>query len=162
LSITLRPAGDHDENFLRDLYATTRQEEIAYLPWTPEAKLDFVRMQFDAQRRHYNATYPNADQSIVLVAGAPAGRFYVDRQDTQVLIVDLTLLPEFHRRGIGSALVSTLQREAGSSGKSITGHVERRNPAQIFWRQLGFEVTPADDMYFRILWVSSSISRATT
>ncbi len=82
----------------------------------------------------------------------PSGRLYVDRQDSQILIVDITLLPEFHRRGIGRVLVSELQWEAVSLGKTISGHVERWNPARTFWRKMGFQVEDGDDMYSPISW----------
>jgi ribosomal protein S18 acetylase RimI-like enzyme len=158
--INLRAASESDEEFLRDLYSGTRQAELALLPWTLEAKVAFVDMQFAAQGKHYRAAYPNAEHSIVSVEGVPAGRFYVDRQEGQILIVDLTLLPRFHRQGIGQALVSNLQREAASSGKAVTGHVERWNPAQLFWQRMGFELVPRDEMYFRISWKSASVKRA--
>jgi len=152
VNCSLRPANAGDEAFLRELYASTRQAELALLPWSAEAKQQFVRMQFDAQRRHYRATYPNAYESIVLAGAAPAGRIYVDRQDAQMLIVDLTLLPQFQRQAIGRMLVSDLQREAAKYGKAIAGHVERWNPARMFWQRMGFNVGPGNDMYYRISW----------
>ena len=60
---------------------------------------------------------------IVLVSGTAAGRLYLDRQVNTILIVDLTLLPEFHRQGIGRAVVSELQSGAAAAEKSLTGHV---------------------------------------
>ena len=122
------------------------------MPWPAEAKEGFLRMQFEAQRSHYLSFYPQADHSIVLADGVPAGRLYVDRQDAQILIVDITLLPEFHRRGIGRALVSELQLEAASSGRVLTGHVEKLNPAAAFWRHMGFHLADGDEMYSRISW----------
>jgi len=150
--ITLRAAVDQDESFLRELYAGTRQAELALMPWPEEAKERFVRMQFEAQRSHYLSFYPKADHSIVLADGASVGRLYVDRQDSQILIVDITLLPDFHRRGIGGVLLSDLQTEAASLGKTLTGHVEKWNPAAAFWRHMGFEVKDGDETYSPILW----------
>jgi GNAT superfamily N-acetyltransferase len=158
--ITLCAAAGADENFLRELYASTRQAELALMPWPAEAKQGFLRMQFDAQRGYYLSVYPKADHSIILAAGVPAGRLYVDRQASQILIVDLTLLPEFHRRGIGRVLVSVLQSEAASLGKLLTGHVERRNPAAAFWRRMGFDVAAGDEMYHRISWNGAARDRS--
>ncbi len=149
---TLRAVLDTDETFLRELYASTRQAEMALMPWPEEAKEGFLRMQFEAQRRHYLSFYPKADHSVVLADGAPAGRLYVDRQDSQILIVDITLLPDFHRRGIGRVLVSELQSEAASLGKGLSGHVERWNPAAAFWRHMGFHVADGDELYSPISW----------
>jgi GNAT superfamily N-acetyltransferase len=83
---------------------------------------------------------------------ARAGRIYVDRRESEILIVDLTLLPDFHRRGIGRDSIAGLQAEAVASKKALTGHVERLNPAAHFWRSMGFEITPDEEMYDRIYW----------
>jgi GNAT superfamily N-acetyltransferase len=151
-SITLRAAIDEDESFLYELYASTRQAEIAMVPWSAEQKQNFLRMQFEAQAKHYRAAYPTANHSIVMTGEARAGRLYADRQESQILIVDLTLLPEFRGQGIGRALVSDLQSEAASLEKVLTGHVEKWNPASDFWRHMGFLTADGDDIYHPISW----------
>jgi GNAT superfamily N-acetyltransferase len=158
-SITLRAAMDEDERFLYELYAGTRRSEMAMVPWPPEQKHAFLRMQFEAQIKHYRSAYPNADHSIVVTGEALAGRLYAHREESQILIVDLTLLPEFRGRGIGRALVSELQREAVSLRKVLTGHVERWNPASAFWRHMGFEIADGDDVYNRIVWSLAASSQ---
>jgi GNAT superfamily N-acetyltransferase len=122
------------------------------MPWPPEAKHGFLRMQFEAQKQHYGSYYPDADHSIVITGETPVGRVYVDRQATEILIVDFTLLPEFHRRAIGRAVISKLQAEAASSGKILTGHVERWNPARVFWQRMGFDLAEEDEIRERISW----------
>jgi GNAT superfamily N-acetyltransferase len=154
--ITLRAGAGEDESFLYELYASTRQAEMAVLPWPPEAKDGFLRAQFEAQRNHYRSFYPAADHSIVVIESALAGRLYLDRQASQILIVDLTLLPEFQGRGIGRSLVSSLQEEAASLGKTLTGHVGRWNPASAFWKRMGFDVADGDEMYCGISWSGPS------
>jgi ribosomal protein S18 acetylase RimI-like enzyme len=111
--VTLRPTRPHwDGDFLLSLYASTRTAELAILGW-PQQQLDaFVRMQFEAQSRGYAATFPGADSSVVMVEGMPAGRLIVDRSDDEIRIVDIALLPEFRRAGVGSALVRPLLEEA--------------------------------------------------
>jgi ribosomal protein S18 acetylase RimI-like enzyme len=150
---TLRPACAEDDDFLFALYANTRQAEMALLSSTEEARQRLVRIQFEAQRTHYGAIYPRAEHSVVVVSEDLAGRFYVDRQESQILVVDLCLLPEFQRQGIGKSLVIELQSEADSLGKPIVGHVACGNlAAEKFWKNLGFGFTPEDEMYSRILW----------
>ena len=161
-AIRLRPACKGDETFLCELYATTRHAELTLMPWPAEWKQAFVRMQFDAQTRHYRTMHPKADHSIVMSSGAPIGRLLVDRQDSQVLIVDLTLLPEFHGRGIGTGLVSELQKEASALGQAIIGHVACGNQAEKFWRKMGFQVLPKDEMYSRLYWSGGSVNRGAT
>jgi GNAT superfamily N-acetyltransferase len=41
---------------------------------------------------------------VVLIDGEPAGCLYLHRGDTEILIVDVALLPAHHGKGVGSAL----------------------------------------------------------
>ena len=53
----LRPEHDEDLEFLYSLYASTRADEMAMVNWTEEETLDFLRMQFAAQRKYYLEHY---------------------------------------------------------------------------------------------------------
>src|SRR3712207_8081672 len=65
-----------DDEFLLDVYASTRADELAPVPWTDEQKRAFLRMQFDAQRGEYFKRFPDSDYRVILVAGRPAGRLW--------------------------------------------------------------------------------------
>ncbi len=55
-SVTLRPIQPADQEFLYQVYASTRTEELAVTDWNEEQKQSFLRMQFNAQHRHYQNT----------------------------------------------------------------------------------------------------------
>lgn len=42
---------ESDEQFLTELYASTRAAEMAIVPWESEQKRAFLKMQFEAQDR---------------------------------------------------------------------------------------------------------------
>ena len=124
-SITLRPIGEDDMGFLLRVYRSTREEELAtVVDWTEEQKEAFVLMQFNAQHTWYQEHYGGATFDVVLVDGTPAGRLYVHRRETEIRLVDITILPELRNRGIGSALLARLLAEAEAAGKPLTIHVE--------------------------------------
>ena len=58
--VTLRPVQDSDDEFLLKVYGSTREQEMAQVPWTAEQKQQFVRMQYEAQKNHYAAQHPHA------------------------------------------------------------------------------------------------------
>ena len=132
---TVRP---DDGEFLYRLYASTRAEELEPVPWTDERKAEFLRMQFEAQTRHYRAHYPDAAFEVIELDGEPVGRLYVDRRPDEIRIVDISLLPAFRGRGIGTALLERIIDEADGAGKSVSIHVEKLNPARRLYEQLGF------------------------
>jgi ribosomal protein S18 acetylase RimI-like enzyme len=87
---------------------------------------------------------------VVVVDGEPAGRLLVDRWDREIRIVDISLLPAFRGRGIGSALLQELMAEAAESERSLSIHVERNNPALRLYERLGFEPAGDEGVYLRM------------
>lgn len=138
-AVTIRPeVWPDDERLLLTIYDATRRPELEVLGW-PDAEVDaFIRMQFDAQSRHYRSWYPHASFSVILAGGDPVGRLVLDRSATDLLIVDLALLPVFQRAGIGSSVVRRVLDEARVTGRSVRCQVELGNPARAFWEHLGF------------------------
>jgi ribosomal protein S18 acetylase RimI-like enzyme len=143
LGLAFRPLRHADLPFLERLYAATRQQELAPVPWPAEAKQAFLAQQFRAQHAHYQQHYPAADWLVILRADATIGRLYVARWEREHRVIDIALLPEHQRQGLGSALMRDLLDEAATAGKAVSVHVEKNNPAMGLYRRLGF-VTAED------------------
>lgn len=141
MDVELRPVTAADRDVLLAVYASTRADEMAVVPWSDADKDAFVRLQFEAQDRHYRAHFPSADHDLVLVDGRPAGRLWVDRGPDEIRILDLALLPEARGRGVGTRLLLALVDEGQRAGVVVRLHVEDGNPARRLYDRLGF--TPA-------------------
>jgi ribosomal protein S18 acetylase RimI-like enzyme len=150
--VTLRPLADADESFALSVYASTREEELAPMPWTDEQKDAFIAMQFAAQSAHYAQHYTGLSSDVVLVDGEPAGRLLVARWREEIRIVDIALLPAFRGRGAGSALLAELMDEAIEMAKRLSIHVERENPALRLYQRLGFRPVGETGVYLRMEW----------
>jgi ribosomal protein S18 acetylase RimI-like enzyme len=129
------------------VYASTREGELRLVPWDDAEKAQFLRMQFDAQAAWYREHYADASFDVVVVDGEPAGRLYVHRGPREIRIVDVTVLPEHRGNGIGTSLLRDLLAEADKSGKSVTIHVERLNPALRLYERLGFVLAEDRGVY---------------
>jgi ribosomal protein S18 acetylase RimI-like enzyme len=145
-SITLRDVTPQDEPFLRAVYACTRAQELALVPWTAEQSEAFLRSQFDAQDKYYRHQYPAASFQLILEGTQPVGRLYVLREVGSISILDITVLPEHRNRGIGSRLIRGLIEEAEGNGQAVSIWVERFNPSLQVFQQYGFAEI-ADDGY---------------
>jgi ribosomal protein S18 acetylase RimI-like enzyme len=155
-TVACRAVAPGDEELLYRIYASTRVEELAPVPWTAAQKEAFLRMQFRAQSEDYAANYPDAAFLVLLVEGTPAGRLYVDRRNDEVRIIDIALLPEHRGAGIGGALLRGLLAEAAAAGKPVRIHVERMNPALRLYDRLGFRRTGDDGIYFLMEWTAGA------
>lgn len=143
----LRPVAEGDHAFLVDLYASVREPELAQVPWDEATKRAFVEQQFSAQDAHYRANYPGATLDVVEVNGEPAGRLYVHRGPSDIRVMDIALAPGFRGRGIGTALLHALIREAEDSGRRLSIHVEMNNPARKLYERLGFQPAGEHGVY---------------
>lgn len=148
--ITLRPIDPEDHQFLAVLYASTREQELAPVPWSAEDKAAFLREQFDAQCHHYTKHYPDARFDVVLADGTPIGRLSVDRSPEEIRVIDVAVMPAWRNRGVGGDLLRGVIAESESSGRPVTIHVERFNPARRLYERLGFEVI-ADGPVYQLL-----------
>ncbi len=152
LPVTARLVGDADTDFLRAVYASTRELELAPLPWSAEEKHRFIAHQFGAQTTAYQKNYPGAEFLILVVNGIDAGRLYLHRRPDEIRIMDIALLPAFRRQGIGSAVVRGVLHEARTSDRRVTIHVEVFNPAMQWYQRLGFREVSRTEVYALMEW----------
>ena len=136
-----------DAEFLLAVYASTRAEELAVVPWTPAEKDAFLRMQFEAQDAFWREQRPDAAFAVILVDGEPAGRLYVDRRPDEIRIVDIALLPDRRAMGVGTLLIQRILDEGRASGRPVTIHVERGNRARALYERLGFRQIDTTGVY---------------
>lgn len=150
--VTLRPVEPGDEPFLFMVYASTRMDELAQVPWNEAQREAFLRMQFDAQQSHYRKHYPDASHDIILHNDEPVGRVYVAREEHLMTILDITLLPEHRSRGLGTPLIKELQSEAARAGKPLHIYVENFNPSLRLFERLGFSRSGDDGINILMEW----------
>jgi len=146
--VSLRQATPDDEPFLLDVYANTRQEELAGLDWDDNQKRAFFRMQFLVRER----SYPRGDDRIILMNGRPIGRMLVNRSDSAILLTDIALLTDYRNAGIGTGLIQDLMKEAAASAKPLHLHVLETSAAVRLYERLGFARLGTDAAYLEMKW----------
>jgi len=156
LNITQRPVIPADEAFLYQLYASTRDREMAQIPWTAAQKAAFLEMQFRAQLQSYTATHPRASHVIICDAGQPVGRLYLDRSDDGLHILDITIAPECRNQGIGPAVLQEILAEAAECSKPVSIYVETFNPSLQLFERLNFR--PVSEHGFQVLLRTANAS----
>lgn len=151
--VKLCPVTPDDREFLLRVYASTRADELAQVPWTNEQKAGFCEWQFDLQRKEYDANFPEAEYSVILVDELPAGRIWINRDDKEIHLLDIALLQEFQKRGVGTVLLRQLIDEAASSNKALRHTVFVLNTdAKRFYERLGFVVFEEMGAYLNMEW----------
>lgn len=151
--ISLRKHTEDDLVFMQALYASTREAELALTNFTLQEKQAFIGQQFHAQYQHYLQHYNSDAFDMIELDGKAIGRLFVDHWSTEIRIVDITLIPDFQKKGIGSYLFNQLFSQAKASRKSVSIHVEINNPARYLYQRLGFKLkTQTNEVYLLMEW----------
>jgi GNAT superfamily N-acetyltransferase len=150
-AVTLRPAQAEDEAFLASVYGSTREQELAMVPWDTAQRDAFVLFQYRAQLQHYQTEYPNAEHQVILAGDQPVGRLYVDRREAEIRILDITLLTPCRGQGIGTPILRQLMDEAARAGKPLSIHLDSFSQSHSLFERLGFK--PAETTGFHTLFV---------
>jgi ribosomal protein S18 acetylase RimI-like enzyme len=149
-AVTLRPSENADSDFLVALYATTREDELQQVDWTPEQKAAFVHSQFWTQHRHWRENYSDTRWEVIVRDSEPIGRLYVARWPDEIRIVDISVMPQHRNAGIGTRLIRGLLAEGHSTGRKVSIHVEMDNPARRLYERLGFVQAGEHGVYLRM------------
>ncbi len=153
MAFDLRDVTSQDEAFLFQLYASTREQEMAAWGWDAAQVESFLRLQFRAQQASYGELYSNVRHQLIEVDGTAAGRILVSRDDNEMRLVDIALLPNFQRRGIGEKLIRELMDEASGFGLPLRLEVLQTSVAKRLYERIGFKATSQDPMYVSMEWV---------
>lgn len=153
-SSLLTPVSSSDEPFLVELYASTRAEEMALVPWSGERKQAFLQMQFEAQNSYYRERYPNASFDLIKFNDSPVGRLYIAELADEIRIIDLTFLPAHFDPQVFETLIEEILQKAAQVGKPVRTFLENYNPQTEIFVRLGFRKIGEHGIYF--LWQRDS------
>jgi ribosomal protein S18 acetylase RimI-like enzyme len=161
-AVSLRPAVGADRDLLYAIFVSAREHGLGLLALPRVGRDALLRMQFEAQARQLDDGHPGAEHSVVLVGGRPAGRLSVSRDGGEIRVLDIALLPEHRRRGVGTGLLTRLQSEAAATGRPLRLEVARSNPAVRLYGRLGFRPTGGDAVHQALEWTTVTADAAST
>lgn len=153
---TLRPVREEDDATLLAIYASTRAEEMALVPWSAAQKQAFLQMQLTAQQNHYRDYFPAARHDLILVKGEAVGRLYVDRRESEIRILDITLLEHARGHGTGTRIIKELMKEAADRDQSLSIYVEGYNRSLGLFQRLGFVKAEETGASWLMVWRAAS------
>ncbi|MFT4558000.1 MAG: ribosomal protein S18 acetylase RimI-like enzyme [Planctomycetaceae bacterium] len=145
--IIFRPFEASDSDFVHYVFSSVRRDMLAGTGATGKKLDQLVREQSQLQLAHYQKFYNDAEHDIIELKGRKIGRIYVHRQEHEIRLMDISLLPEYRNKGIGSMLIQELLDEADQNGKKVSLHVESYNPARRLYVRLGFEKSEDGQVY---------------
>lgn len=139
MSIKLRAVLPEDEEFLFQIYAATRREEVAAWGWDPVQQGLFLKMQFRGQQQAYEMMFRDMDHSLILLNEHPVGRILIASINQTIRLIDIAVLPEYRGNGVGSCVLQDLVVKAETEGIPVQLQVQKNNLQAIqLYQRLGF------------------------
>ena len=151
-SLRCRRQLPEDETFLREVYASTRQEELDLTDWGPEQRKVFLDSQFNSMRISYARQFPRGEFSVIMLGAQRVGLIVVDRGENELRLVDIALLPEFRGRGIGTFFLKELVSESALAQKPLRLHVLTGSRPRRLYARLGFVKIEENGPYEHLEW----------
>lgn len=152
LGINLRPEMLQDADFILDLFVAVRSLEFAAMGWPATTLRAFLANQSRLQNNHYAVACPGLLRLIIAAAGTPVGRIYLCPCSDTLRIVDISLLPNWRGRGLGTDLLAAVQTMAAARGVGVGLSVRRGNPAARLYRRHGFVQRPGAGLDVEMHW----------
>src|ERR1043166_2332026 len=128
-SMRLRPVTEDDQEFLCELYKSSRGDDLRGLGWDEDRIAEFLEMQYESHRNFLKQDHPAMYDQIVTVAGEPVGRVAVEQRADEIRLIDISLLPAQRNQGVGTMLIQDLQQQAATANRCLRFQVIRFNRA---------------------------------
>lgn len=149
----MRGLDDGDLPWLHALYASTRADELAQVPWTEAMRGAFLESQFSLQHAHYLAHYADAEYLAVERTGQPVGRLYLQRAAPCHLVIDIALFPAMRGQGVGRALLEAAMADAAAHERALELSVHVGNgAARRLYARLGFRQCGETATHYAMRW----------
>jgi ribosomal protein S18 acetylase RimI-like enzyme len=123
-----------------------------------QAYRDVVERQFGAwklaaQDAYFQDGWDAAPHEIVECDGLPVGYVCVEDRPDLVYLRELVLLPEFHNRGIGTAVLRQVLSRAEGRGVPVQLQTLHANRAAALYRRLGFYEIGRTETHILFEWL---------
>ncbi|MEL7114418.1 MAG: GNAT family N-acetyltransferase [Pseudomonadota bacterium] len=151
-TISFRIITNADDDLLYRVFAESRDAEMAQVSWPEEEKRAFLKRQYDMQSQHYAQAFIGAVHRIIQIGDLDIGRLIVNRADDHLRIIDISLLPEWRGRGIGTDLLRSLMNEAHGGKVPVRLSVLKDSPALRLYQRHSFRPTEDRGLYIEMEW----------
>lgn len=149
-AVNLRALQATDMAFIERLYAGSRAFEMSHSGWPAEQIAAFLGQQCHIQHTYYQTHYPDGQFLIIEHEGQAIGRLYLFWGQASLNLIDITLLPDYQGKGIGTALIQAQLHKVDAQGLGVDLFVEPYNPALRLYTRLGFYANGDSGVYQRL------------
>ena len=101
------------------------------------------------QRERFGASLDPCACQVIELGGVAAGGLRVDYATTPIRLLNIQILPEFQRQGLGSLIITAVLQQAAD--RPVWLQVLKVNPARALYERLGFRVTGETETHWQLV-----------
>lgn len=156
MKLTLKSLVSEYQEFTEYISIAARLSQFSALP-SPVAQ-SLAAQQAKIQEATWITGYPGLERSVITLDERPVGRLYLQRKSSGLWIVDITLAPEYQRKGIGGAVIDLVKEMAKEEPHmTVRAHVMKSNHgSRQMFEKAGFSTTADAGAYMEISWFPPS------
>ncbi len=148
--IKLRQVSRSDKAFLFEVYASECDKGMQSPTWSKQEQKSFLHKQFRRLLAYYAKTYPNAEYFLVLKNAIPVGNLFIERDHSNIHLIDMSILPEHRMQGISSYLMRGILREADINEGKVSINLMKKGALLGSLGNFGFEVIGNNGMMYEL------------
>ena len=93
------------------------------------------------QRKYFQQHFTPEECQIITFQRKDVGVLSVRKQETEVFLKFIEVLPEYQNQGIGTTVLKSILEEAHDTGQAVCLQVLKVNPARSLYERQGFLIT---------------------
>ena len=139
---SIRPAQKDELDALYDIHREAMQGYVSQTwgPWD------------DAFQRDFFANHWPELRLAIEVDGSLGGFLDLDESPERIQVENLELAPNYQGRGIGTAILVSVQQRAALHNQPVGLQVLKVNPARSLYERLGFYLTGETETHYQMSW----------
>jgi len=108
---------------------------------------------------HFAEGFDPAEHQVIVADLQDIGELAIENGESDINLAGIYILPQFQRRGFGSAVTKDLISEGKLSGRPVRLQVLKVNPAKLLFEFLGFNLIEEKQNHF-VLGVGPKLTRS--
>jgi ribosomal protein S18 acetylase RimI-like enzyme len=146
MNIQLEIRTESDSGFFMELFGEIKSSELLLNTWPEQIRHQMITMQFQAFEQSIITEFPGSIDFLILFNSVKAGRLQINKDEKEIRIINISLLPAFRNKGIGSKILNNIIIEA--SHTPVFLEVDKTNPAQKLYSRLGFKIVQQNEIKY--------------
>lgn len=156
MGIQLAKKTKKDEEFVFEVFSENKIAELHVENWPDQMKKQLIGLQFSAFELAMKNEYPEAEDLVIMADSEKAGRLQLDKSENGFRIINISLLPAFQGRGIGSKILKDILEEANQKQIPVYLEVDKTNPAFNLYQRLDFEIYGQNEVKYSMKYIQKN------